>query len=86
MGDGVPAHLFTREALQTYQARLRARDGLLVVHASLRYSRLYPIFAATAGSVGLESLEVVTDVTNYRADSDWDPTRSIYLLAGSAAH
>lgn len=85
MGDGVPAHLLTREALGIYQTRLRARDGLLVVHSSMRYSRLYPIFAATARSLGLETLEVTTDIKESLDQADWDPTRSTYLLASSLA-
>jgi spermidine synthase len=83
MGDGVPAHLLTREALEIYQSRLKARDGVLVVHATLRYSQLYPVVAATARTVGWESMEVTTDIRESLADRDWDPARSSYILAGS---
>ncbi len=83
MGDGVPAHLLTVEALRVYQERLRARDGLLLVHASLRYSRLLPVFAATAHATGWETLEVLTDIDEALEDKDWDAVRSTWLLAGS---
>ncbi len=84
MGDGVPAHLLTLEALRVYQARLQARDGLLLVHASMRYSRLFPIFAATAHAAGWESLGVSTWIEEALEQSDWDAVGSVYLLAGSS--
>lgn len=83
MGDGVPAHLLTLEALRVYQERLRVRDGLLVVHASMRYSRLFPIFAATTHAAGWESLGVSTWIEESVDQQDWDAVASVYLLAGS---
>lgn len=83
MGDGIPAHLLTREALEIYQSRLRARDGLLVVHSTLRYSDLYPIIAATASTLRMESLEVTTDISHSLDAKDWDANRSSYILIGS---
>jgi hypothetical protein len=85
MGDGVPAHLLTREALAVYQARLQARDGLLVVHSTLRYSNIYPFVAATAQTLRLESLQVTTDISEALTNRDWDAQRSSYILIGSPA-
>lgn len=85
MGDGVPAHLFTREALEIYQGRLRARDGLLVIHSTLRYSDLYPIVAATAHTLRMETLAVTTDISEGLENRDWDARRTSYILAGSPA-
>jgi hypothetical protein len=85
MGDGVPGHLMTREALGIYQNRLRARQGLLVIHATLRYSRLFPIVGATARTLDLEPLEIVTDIHRTLDNRDWDPARSIYLVIGTPA-
>lgn len=85
MGDSIPAHLATREALEIYQQRIRARDGLVVVNASLRYSQLYPVLAATARSLWLESMEVRTYIEKSGDDIDWDPVSSTYVLLGSAA-
>jgi predicted membrane-bound spermidine synthase len=47
-GDGIPSHLLTREAMTVYFKRLEKRGGLLVVQASNRYSRLFPVVEATA--------------------------------------
>ena len=79
-GDGVPPHLLTREAITVYQRRLAARDGLLVVHASTRYSRLFPVVEATARTLGRSTIDVVTDITANTADRDWDPTHTEYLI------
>jgi hypothetical protein len=79
-GDGVPSHLLTREAITVYQRRLAARDGLLVVHASTRYSRLFPVVEATARTVGRSTIDVVTDISANTADRDWDPTHTEYLI------
>ena len=62
MGDGVPPHLLTFEALAQYQARIAKHDGLILVHATMRYSNLFPIMAATARSLGLEALGVTTEI------------------------
>jgi len=81
-GDGVPPHLLTREALAVYFQRLAARDGLLLVHASTRYSKLFPIVEATGRTLGRSSLEVVTEIAEPGADRDWDPTRTDYVIVG----
>ena len=79
-GDGVPSHLLTREALTLYQRRLAARDGLLLVNASTRYSRLFPVVEATARSLGHSTLDVITDISGSTNDRDWDPTHTEYLI------
>lgn len=85
MGDGIPAHLLTREALAIYQLRTKARDGLVIIHASTRHSRFFPIIAATAKTLRQESLGVETDIKSSTESSDWDPAISNYILLGSPA-
>jgi hypothetical protein len=53
--DSVPAHLLTREAMETYLAALRP-GGLLLFHLSNRYYDLPPGVASTAESLGLTVL------------------------------
>jgi len=79
-GDGVPAHLLTREAIALYQRRLAARSGLLVIHASTRYTKLFPVVEATARTSGNSTLDVVTDISASTTDRDWDPTHTEYLI------
>jgi hypothetical protein len=83
-GGGIPIHLATREALAIYQNRINSNDGIIVFHASMRYSRLYPILAATAKTLRLESIEVNTYIENPQDDRDWDPVTSTYILLGSS--
>jgi hypothetical protein len=80
-GDGIPAHLITREAMKVYMDRLSARDGILLVHASSRYSRLFPVVAATARTLDWSSVDVATEITESAAASDWDPTPTEYIIA-----
>ncbi|OYV01242.1 MAG: hypothetical protein CFE26_23125, partial [Verrucomicrobiales bacterium VVV1] len=82
-GDGVPSHLLTREAMTVYFKRLAARNGLLVVHASTRYSKLFPVIEATARTLGRSSLGVVTEITSATDTRDWDATRTEYVVVGS---
>ncbi len=77
---GTPAYLLTREAIATYEIRLAKRDGLLVIHASSRYSKLFPVVEATARTLGLVSLGVTTEISDSTASSDWDPTRTDYII------
>ncbi len=79
-GDGVPSHLLTTEALTLYFRRLAARDGLLLVHASTRYSRLFPVVEATARALNHTAILVATDISGDRPDRDWDPTHTEYIL------
>jgi spermidine synthase len=50
--DAIPVHLMTREAVDTYLARLAPR-GLIVFHVSNRYLDLEPVVAALARDRGL---------------------------------
>jgi hypothetical protein len=83
-GDGVPPHLLTREAMAIYMLRLAAKDGVLLVHASSRYSRFYPVLEATARSLSLTAIDVHTeikkDVTEPGKERDWDPTPTEYII------
>ncbi len=79
-GDGIPAHLITREAMKAYMDRLSARDGILLVHASSRYSHLFPVVAATARTLDLAAIDVSTEITEATAASDWDPTPTEYII------
>ena len=81
-GDGVPSHLLTREAMTVYFKRLAARNGLLVVHASTRYSSLFPVVDATARSLGRSAIDVVTEITASTDTRDWDATRTEYIVVG----
>jgi predicted O-methyltransferase YrrM len=82
MGDGVPHHLLTREALQVYQDRLLKRDGLLLIHATMRYSNLFPRVAATTRTLGWEAVGVETSIESSTKDRDWDPAMSNYIVSG----
>ncbi len=83
-GDGVPSHLLTREAMGIYARRLAAKNGILIVHASMRYSRYYPVIEATARSLNLSAIGVHTviknDVTESGKERDWDPTDTDYII------
>ena len=83
-GDAVPPHLLTREALGIYAKRLEKREGLLAIHVSSRYQTLFPVIAATAHTLGLHSLRVVTDIAHTTETKDWDCTSSQYILVGPA--
>jgi SAM-dependent methyltransferase len=50
--DAIPVHLVTREALETYLARL-APGGIIAFHVSNRYLDLEPVVAALAWDAGL---------------------------------
>ena len=81
-GDGVPAHLLTREAMQVYFNRLGVKNGLLVVHASTRYSRLFPVVEGTARTLFHMSLDVGTDITESTPNRDWDAVHTEYIIIG----
>ncbi len=82
-GDGVPSHLLTREAITIYLRRLAAKRGLLVIHASTRYSDLFPVIEATARTLGRSSLGVVTEISDSAEARDWDPARTEYVVVAS---
>ncbi|MSU70635.1 MAG: hypothetical protein EXS39_07665 [Opitutaceae bacterium] len=85
-GDGVPSHLLTREAMALYMGRLAARDGLLVIHASTRYSRFFPVVDATARSLQRSAIDVVTDISESAPARDWGPTHTEYLIVCRPEH
>lgn len=86
-GDAIPAHLLTREALAIYLRRLEKRQGLLVIHASNRYSTIFPIVGATARSLDLTAVSVVSTVSKTTDTRDWDsvgiPVQYIVLCRGA---
>jgi hypothetical protein len=51
-GDGIPAHLLTREAIEIYLNCLR-EDGLVLFHISNRYYDLGPVIKATSSELNL---------------------------------
>ncbi|MDZ4168294.1 MAG: hypothetical protein U1E26_01375 [Coriobacteriia bacterium] len=53
--DAIPAHLLTREAMQTY-ARTVQPDGVIAFQLTNRHFDLAPAVAATARSIGLGAL------------------------------
>jgi len=59
-GDAIPPHLITKEALSCYKKRLEKKNGLLFIHHSTRYSNYTPIIEATAKSLNMDSLTIVT--------------------------
>ncbi len=81
-GDGIPSHLLTREAMTVYFKRLEKRGGLLLVQASNRYSRLFPVVEATARTLGRSSLLVYTEILDSTENRDWDPTRTEWIVIG----
>jgi spermidine synthase len=70
--DAIPVHLMTREALDTYLARLAPR-GLIVFHVSNRYLDLEPVVAALARDRGLVARAGVgpRDRRTYESTSTW---------------
>jgi spermidine synthase len=51
-GDGIPVHLLTKEALQTYLSRL-ADNGVILFHISNRYYHLFPVVKSTIAELNL---------------------------------
>lgn len=77
--DAVPVHLLTREALQLYLSRLRP-GGVLAFHASSRFLRLRPVFAALARDAGLADLrEFDKRDERQSAWSGWTPSEWVLL-------
>jgi hypothetical protein len=71
-GDSVPAHLTTVEALRIYLARLAARRGILVIHASSRYNQPFDVLSNTALAAGRPAIGVTTLISGPGANADWD--------------
>jgi SAM-dependent methyltransferase len=78
--DTVPAHLLTREAIETYARTLRP-GGVLAFHLSNRYYSLVGPVAATARAAGLDAL--TRGFTPNAAQIEQDgATGSRWLVAG----
>lgn len=73
--DAVPMHLLTREAFQTYRARI-TDNGVLLVHISNRYLDLEPVLAAIErdGWIG-----AVRDYQPDPAETKLNYTHSIWI-------
>lgn len=61
-GDGVPAHLLTREAFQHYTEK--ARGGLLLCHISNQHMDLFPVIAGHARALGWKAFAVLSTPTD----------------------
>lgn len=64
IGDAVPTHLVTREAIEMYLQRLH-RSGLLVFHVSNKYLDLRPILVNVA-----ETLNITAYTTTHHPGND----------------
>ncbi len=60
------------------------KNGIMVIHASNRYSHFFPVVEATARSLNLSAIAVHTvikeDVTTPGKERDWDPTDTDYII------
>jgi spermidine synthase len=81
-GDAIPAHLITREAVQTFRRHL-AHDGILAYHVSNRYLDLAPVVAKIAGEEGMAALQV----DDYKGLNDNNPVKSpsVWVLVAADA-
>jgi spermidine synthase len=79
-GDGIPAHLLTRQALATYFSRLANRHGVLLIHATNRYSTIFPIVGATAHTLNWASFKVTTKISKTTETRDWDFAETQYIV------
>lgn len=84
-GDAIPPHLLTREALELYHARVRAKNGVVLLHVSNRFADLQPVVTATARSLGLEALSVTNEVKRLTPLGDVLATPSRYIAVHSPA-
>jgi len=78
-GDSIPQHLMTKEALAVYQSRLAARHGVLLVHASNRYSLLFPTLSSTAHNLNCTAINVITEITDATPEKDYDHSTTQYI-------
>jgi SAM-dependent methyltransferase len=80
--DTVPAHLLTREAMQTYIRTLRP-GGVLAFHLSNRYYNLALPVAATARADGLTTMLLRSNVSEAAA-KQFGASDSLWLVAGAS--
>lgn len=81
--DVVPAHLLTREAIETYRRALRP-GGLIAFHISSRYYNLESAVEATARSAGLASAGKLSSIDSSRFEN-LGAMSSFWVVAGDAA-
>jgi hypothetical protein len=77
-GDGIPAHLLTKEAITSYQSRL-APDGILVFHISNRSYDLRPVVRAGAKELGLHGVVNIVPKLSEIEDPVGYPSRCVVL-------
>jgi spermidine synthase len=82
--DAVPAHLLTKEAMQTY-VRVLKPDGIIAFHLSNRYYNLVSPVAATAGSLGLAAYWANSTVAT-QALQQYGATAATWLIATKGGH
>ncbi|HEU5078188.1 MAG TPA: fused MFS/spermidine synthase [Opitutaceae bacterium] len=80
VGDSIPSHLVTSEALAIYKSKLAKRDGVLLIHASNRYSNLFPVLSATARLNNQSAINIQTDITESTPTRDYDKTPTQYIM------
>ncbi|MDR3415973.1 MAG: fused MFS/spermidine synthase [Nevskia sp.] len=72
-GDAIPVHLLTREAFRLYWQHLKP-DGVLAVHVSNSYLRLWPVVAQASAETG-KTARLVHDIHDDKdrasSTSDW---------------
>ncbi|MGJ8653087.1 MAG: spermidine synthase [Opitutaceae bacterium] len=76
-GDGVPMHLLTKEALETYSSR--ARDGLVALHVTNRHLKIGRVAQSTVEALGYDTLAIVSGPT-LETKLEVNAKGSIYLL------
>ena len=80
--DSVPVHLMTREAMQSFLAKV-APNGLVAMHVSNRYMALEDVAAATALSIPSTHVAFVTAAPGGKASIE-QAASSIVVLAKNA--
>lgn len=69
--DAIPVHLLTKEALQLYREHIRP-DGIIAIHVSNKYLKLYPVVRRIADWICLSEILVqnnaVDDLEQFSAD------------------
>lgn len=85
-GDSIPQHLITREALAIYESRLAARHGVLLVHASNRYSILFPTLSSTARSINCTAINIITEIADATPEKDYDHSTTQYIAVTNDAN
>lgn len=82
--DAIPVHLLTREALETYFARLDER-GFVVFHISNRHMELSRVLAAIGRDMGLVTYAVQRNPSDVAAERDLNAGSKVAVVARRAA-